>query len=174
MDSVIFEEEQSFRHPWILALILTWCGAITLLVGYMVYEQLILGRPVGDNPMPDAMLLVFAPFMLLLAFGLPFLFYTMKLKVRVDTQNLSIAFSPFTKRTIPLDQVAGWEVRQYRPLREYGGWGVRFSLAGNGMAYNVSGNVGVQLKLADGKQLLIGSRKAGELAQAIGQAKSKE
>jgi hypothetical protein len=37
--------------------------------------------------------------------------------------------------------------------------------------YNVSSNQGVQLELANGQRILIGSQRAEELAQAIGQAK---
>jgi hypothetical protein len=39
------------------------------------------------------------------------------------------------------------------------------------MAYNVSGKEGVQLELANGKRILIGSQRAEELARAIGEAK---
>ena len=50
-------------------------------------------------------------------------------------------------------------------IAEYGGWGVR--MRRGGMAYNVSGDRGVQLELMDGKRILIGSQRAGELADAI-------
>ena len=56
--------------------------------------------------------------------------------------------------------------REYKPLREYGGWGIRCSLK-RGKAYNVSGNKGVQLVFKNGKQLLIGSQKAEALEEAI-------
>jgi hypothetical protein len=42
---------------------------------------------------------------------------------------------------------------------------------GKGWAYNVRGNRGVQLELANGKRILIGSQRAEELAGAIGEAK---
>jgi hypothetical protein len=64
-----------------------------------------------------------------------------------------------------------WEARTYRPILEYGGWGIRYSPFGQGCAYNVSGNRGVQLELADGQRILIGSQRAEELARAIGEAK---
>jgi TATA-box binding protein (TBP) (component of TFIID and TFIIIB) len=50
-------------------------------------------------------------------------------------------------------------------LLEYGGWGIKYGRKGK--AYNVSGNRGVQLVFKDGKQLLIGSQRAEELAEAI-------
>ncbi|MHC4338483.1 MAG: hypothetical protein ACYSTG_11155 [Planctomycetota bacterium] len=58
--------------------------------------------------------------------------------------------------------------RTYKPIREYGGWGIRYSFRkGIGRAYNMSGNKGVQLVFKNGKKLLIGSQKPDELAQAI-------
>ena len=63
-------------------------------------------------------------------------------------------------------------MRQYRPILDYGGWGIRWG-PGKGWAYNVSGNRGVQLELLDGKQLLIGSQNPEKLAQMIGKAMNK-
>jgi hypothetical protein len=76
-----------------------------------------------------------------------------------------------------LDEVTGlalivrWEARTYRPILEYGGWGIRYSPFAKGWAYNVSGNQGVQLELASGKRILIGPQRAEELARAVGEAK---
>ena len=64
------------------------------------------------------------------------------------------------------EDLSGCYAREYKPIREYGGWGIRCSLK-KGRAYNVSGNKGVQLVLKNGKQLLIGSQRADELEEAI-------
>jgi hypothetical protein len=87
----------------------------------------------------------------------------------VDTEAVRIHFFPVWKKTIPLAEVVRWEARTYRPILEYGGWGIRYTL--KGWAYNVSGNQGVQLELANGQRILIGSQRAEELAGAIGEAK---
>ena len=60
-----------------------------------------------------------------------------------------------------------------QPILEYGGWGIRYSPFGKGWAYNVRGNQGVQLELANGQRILVGSQRADELARAIGQAKGR-
>ena len=49
-----------------------------------------------------------------------------------------------------------------------GGWGFRWGSSGR--AYNLRGNRGVQLTLADGGRLLLGSQRADELAAAIEEA----
>jgi hypothetical protein len=53
------------------------------------------------------------------------------------------------------------KVREYRPLAEYGGWGVRGF--GKNRALNVSGNFGLQLVMKDGAKMLIGTQKPQEL-----------
>jgi hypothetical protein len=56
------------------------------------------------------------------------------------------------------------EVR-YDPAAEYGGYGIRSGA--KRLAYIASGNRGVQVELSDGRKLLIGSERPGELARSI-------
>jgi hypothetical protein len=70
-----------------------------------------------------------------------------------------------------LAEIVSWDARTYRPILEYGGWGIRYSPFGKGWAYNISGNQGVQLELMNGKRILIGSQRAEELARTIAEAK---
>ncbi|MBC8644094.1 hypothetical protein H9W95_08645 [Flavobacterium lindanitolerans] len=58
-------------------------------------------------------------------------------------------------------------VRQYAPIAEYGGWGLRYDFMGKGKALNVSGNKGLQLKFTDNKKLLIGTNKPDELTEIL-------
>ena len=48
---------------------------------------------------------------------------------------------------------------------DYSGLGIRHGRKGK--AYNVSGNRGVQLGLSNGKQLMIGTQRPEELAEAL-------
>ena len=63
------------------------------------------------------------------------------------------------------DSIEKAEAHSYSPLRDYGGWGIRYG--GKGKAYNVSGNKGVLLMLKDGKNVLIGSQNHEGLCSAI-------
>ncbi len=90
----------------------------------------------------------------------------LELHVTVQDAGVRIRMFPFANRTIEPAQIARWEARRYRPIWEYGGWGVRFGRRGR--AYNVSGDRGVELTLANGKRVLIGSQHSDELAAAIG------
>lgn len=96
-----------------------------------------------------------------------YLFYRLELIVEIKNTELLIHFSPLVKRRIPLSEIQKCEAREYRPIREFGGWGIRRSWRGKGKAYNVKGKKGVQLELKNGESLLIGSQKAEALAEAI-------
>lgn len=166
-DDILFEEVQRFRQGWIWAITLPSSLLVLGIFAYGVYKQIFLGRPWGDRPMSDARLILTAIFGSALAVGLPWLFHAMKLVVRVAGGYLQVRFFPFVNRRVPLEQVAHREARIYHPLREYGGWGIRYGGRPRGWAYTVSGNSGVQIELKNGERLLIGSRRADELVEAL-------
>jgi hypothetical protein len=168
--NLYFEEIQQFRQSWIWFLIMpiSLFGIIVFI--YIMFMQFILGKPVGTNPMPNSMLIWFGPLMLVIMISIPILMYIMKLEVRIDSEAIHIRYFPFLKRNISLDEIVTCKVRKYKPLLEYGGWGIRWGPGGK--AYNVSGSWGVQLKFTNGKKLLIGSQKANEFEAAVNSAKN--
>ena len=165
-----FEEIQKFRQPWIWILLLPISIIGVVVFIYMMYSQLILGRSVGNHPVPNDTLIWFGPLMLIILIGIPVLLYCSKLIVQIDRQAIHIRFIPFLRKRIQLDEIAEWNARKYKPFLEYGGWGIRWGPGGK--AYNVSGSWGVQLKFTSGKKLLIGSQRAEEFEAAIAVAKN--
>ena len=166
VDEVVrFREVQRFRQKWLLVILVAVSLCLVILFGYGMIKQFIFGEPWGDKPMSDTALAIVGPLMILLGTGLLWLFLGMKLITEVRKDGVYINFVPLSRQTILFAEIVSYEVRTYKPIREYGGWGVRYGWAGK--AYNVSGNRGVQLKLSSGKGLLIGSQCPEELAQAI-------
>jgi hypothetical protein len=163
VETIRFEEEQSFRQPWIWALMIGMFAILVFAFGMVLFQpptpakggtlSAIIGLSVG----------------VVVYVGVAALMYSLTLRVQLDGDTLRVRFRPLASRDIPLGEIARWEARTYRPLLEYGGWGIRCGW--KGMAYNVSGNRGVQLELTNGKRILIGSQRADELADAITQAK---
>jgi hypothetical protein len=168
----LFEEEQRFRQWWLWVIIGGLNLVVVFIYGYGLVKQLLLGQPWGQKPMPDWLLIVFSAVMFGLLGGVTWLLMAVRLTVRVDLTRVWIRFWPFSRREIPLDTIARHEARTYRPIREYGGWGVRWGFGRRGLAYNVSGNRGVQLELIDGKRLLIGSQRAEDLDAALSRARN--
>jgi hypothetical protein len=165
--SPAFREVQQFRQIWIWAIVIAIAG----LMWYAFVIQVLFRRPFGDNPMPDILMIVF---WLLFGLGLPALFFFGKLITEVRSDGIYIRFFPFhlSFQKIAFKDLKRYKTRTYRPLLEYGGWGIRYGFAGK--AYNVSGNRGVQLEFLNGKRLLIGSQRAEEFLQAIEMAYGKQ
>ena len=92
------------------------------------------------------------------------LIFSAKLSVQINNEEIHYRWFPFHFKTqiIPWNVVATAEVRKYNPLREYGGWGIKGWTAQN-RAYNVDGNIGLQLVLRNGKRVLIGTKQSEKL-----------
>ena len=160
-----FYEVQTFRKTWVLALVLPISLFLIILFGYGMIKQLVLGQPWGNRPLPDVALAIIGPLGILFGLSLALLFYSAKLITEVREDGVYLRFFPLTHQRIPFEDIRNCEARTYSPIREFGGWGIRY---GRGTkAYNVSGNRGVQLELSDGKRFLIGSQRPEELARAI-------
>jgi hypothetical protein len=71
----------------------------------------------------------------------------------------------WNEHTIPWSDIDQIYVREYSPLAEYGGWGIRYSR--NGRAYNVRGNKGIQISKKNGKRILLGTQHPDEVAIAL-------
>ena len=99
--------------------------------------------------------------------GLPALFVSIRLIVTVERDQITIRYRPFTTRRIGFEEIESCEARTCKPIKEYAGWGIK-GWSVERMSYSVSGNKGVELTLADGKRVMIGSQKAQQLADAIG------
>ena len=161
-----FKEEQRFRQIWLWIIVIVtcaipWVGMIT---------QIIIGQKVGNNPAPNWMIILT---WLLFGVGLPVFFYSVKLITEVRNDGIYLRFFPFHRKfkIYPYEEIDSFMVREYKPIREFGGWGIRYSLGGK--AYNVYGNKGIQLILKNKKKLLIGSQKAYEFFKAIQNASGK-
>ena len=162
----LYRETQHFRQLWIWVLVLF----ISLLSLYGVFQQLILGEPFGNNPAPDSVMVILA---IIFGIGLPLFMFTTNLTTEVHSDGLYIRFFPFhlSFRSIAIEEIMGFEASTYNPIRDYGGWGIRYGRRGK--AYNVSGNRGVRLELSKGKHLLIGSKRPEELVEALNLASGK-
>jgi hypothetical protein len=159
----LFTERQYFRQKWLWALLISINGLFI----YGLISQVFFGRTFGDKPMGNG-LLIFVTLVLLLP---TFLFVFLRLDTAIQTDGVYYRFFPFqwTYRKISWDRVSKSFVRQYNPITEYGGWGLRIGLFGKGQAFNVSGNKGLQLVYDNGKKFLLGTQRPDELERVLKQ-----
>lgn len=143
---------------WVMLLVL----GIAAMLWWGFIQQIVLGRPWGSKPAPDWMMWLF---WLAFGIGLPLFFLRLRLIVDVFPEVVVIRYVMLTTRRIPTADIDSFRALTYRPLRDYGGWGVRG--LGRRVAYNVKGNQGVELTLRDGRIVLIGSQEPQALALAL-------
>lgn len=158
-DTIIYREEQRFNQWWLWLLIY----GLVALMWWGFFQQIILGQPWGTNPGPDWLVWLL---WLLLGVGLPALFHIMKLVVEVRPNQVDIHYRPFINRSIAILEIDHLKARTYKPIQEYGGWGIK-GWSKQRIAYNTSGNRGVELTLHDGRTVMLGSQQPEELALAI-------
>ncbi len=93
---------------------------------------------------------------------------TMRQSTIVSPEAVAVRFGFVYRTRIPIADIREAEAVVYRPIAEYGGWGIRGF--GKRRALNTRGNRGVLLTKTDGSTILIGSQKPRELLAALGQA----
>lgn len=136
---VSFREVQRFRQLWLWSLL-----AVSL-----------------------APLVVLGPFWIAFALLVAGFVWSFRLTTEVRPDGLYVKFWPFhlSFRHVHWSEMETVEAVTYRPIREYGGWGIRWTPGK--LAYNVSGSQGVRIEREDGHELLVGSRREYDLARAI-------
>lgn len=148
-----FREEQRFQ--WFLTAMFLIPAPV---VGYGLYRAVWL----NNTSIPASLLWPALAVALVVAVW----FLRLKLVTEVRDDGLFVNFVwLWPERTIAWEQIRSVETRTYRPIRDFGGWGVRW--AARGIVYHARGNRGVRLVLASGERILVGSQRTDELARAI-------
>ena len=156
-NEILFKESQRFKQWWLWLILLSFNGLF--LFGVFKKQQF------GDNPMSNEGLLTAT----VLTIIITILFVNYRLDTKIKTDGIYVRFFPFhiKFKHYTWDKLTKSFVRQYSPLMEYGGWGLRLGLFGNGKAFNVSGDKGLQLEFTDNKKLLIGTNRPEELTETL-------
>jgi hypothetical protein len=161
----LFHEEQGYGWPW-PGMLLVLVGLATALAviapfGAGMWQQLVLGKPWGDKPMPDAALYLVGPLAILLSF-LPFAVLFTRLLVEVRTDGIRIELVRLRgPRVIAREEVQGVSLTHIGPF----GWGE--SRQWRRVVYRMAGSEGVELELAGGKKVVIGSERPRSLLDAV-------
>lgn len=166
MSAIRFAEKQYFRQWWILIAIIP--APVIIIVA--IIQQMVLGKPFGNNPAPDSVLIITALVVILPSL----LFFLVRLETKIDETGIYYRLFPFhlKKRRIGWNEISEAYIRKYNPIGEYGGWGLKGGRK-SGKAINVSGNMGMQLILKDGKKLLIGTSQPEQLRYILESAEKK-
>ncbi len=152
----VFIEEQRFTQTW-LVLIISISAILPIVIICNEYFK--------ENTKMTTNEFLFSTLGIALSISIIFIF---KLTTRIDEKGIYYQFFPFhfSLKLIPWRAIKLAYVRTYNPIAEYGGWGLKGGFPfnkKNGKAINISGNIGIQLELKNGKKLLIGTQKETEI-----------
>ena len=166
---IFFKEQQRFNQWWIWGLLGMTNLIILLNFGHAYYEQLLLGNPWGDKPMPGTGLILSSLFAFTVLIVVNALIFGTSLETKIDKNHIQYRFFPYVRRWKKVDRTDLKEayVRKYSPISEFGGWGYRALLRDSNKALNIKGNMGLQLVFKNGKRLLLGTQKPDQLKEVM-------
>jgi hypothetical protein len=156
MDKILFKEAQSNKILIIVGVV------FSVFFGVFTVSQVMLGKPAGNHPAPDWLLIaLFAGSVLSIVF-----FNKQKLILEITEKEISVSYGLLTSDTkITVDDIRSMQVRKYDALKEFMGWGVRYNDSES--CFTVSGNDALEIELKSGTKFLIGTQKPKEITGVI-------
>ncbi len=154
----VFKESQRFNQWWLILFGLL----IFVIIGFSFSKEI---SDSGNNLNNEQLISMLLSGGLILVVFLLIIF--IRLKTKIDENGISYQMTPFhlKPRIISWSELSKCYVRKYAPISEYGGWGIRgfqrkgfWDFRNRGMAYNIKGDMGIQLKFKDEGKLLIGTQ----------------
>jgi hypothetical protein len=164
--AVVYREEQNFDW-WVYALIVALDAVLLVVLAWY--------SPQGDDAVglafPRKSELVVLALAALLLVQAMLIVGVLRMTTEVTATHVRVWFGwiPTYRRVFAVAAVQRLEVVSYRPIADYGGWGIRRGRDGE-RVLNARGNRGVRLDLSDGSRLLIGSQRPEALAVALERA----
>lgn len=156
--------EQTWAPLWVMVLIWVGCGAAIVGTVHSIGEAF---SAAGDQglfwPRIGALAAAGVAALFLLAINAFFL----RLDVEVRADHIHIAFGPIhlIRKRIRIADIEDVRGLTYRPLLEFGGWGIRPRPGKT--AWTIRGNQAAAVKLKSGRQIYVGSEHPQRLAGAV-------
>ncbi|MFO7976966.1 MAG: hypothetical protein R6V12_20330 [Candidatus Hydrogenedentota bacterium] len=159
MDSVRFEEEQKFHWlAFAVVYVVLLCALVAAGIAFLQAGE--------TEKLRDAWWIP-----LLIALGLVVCLNVFHMRTTVTEDQVIVQFGrffPMYRKRIPLANINSSRAVEYRPIRDAGGWGIRFGRFENKSCrfLNSRGSRGVLVETAD-LRYIIGSQVPEQLQRAI-------
>lgn len=145
----MFSETQYFRQRWL------W----VLIIGLFLIPSVLsfLDGNYGDVAVLGTIFVMIA--------GV--LYFVVRLEVRVEDEGVRYRFFPahLSERTIEFDEIDRFSAGDYSPLREFGGWGMRWRPGR--IAFSVSGDKCARFEREGKVDIVLGTQKPKEFEEAV-------
>jgi hypothetical protein len=164
-NEILFYEEQKPAQKWMIFFVLGYSAFVT----YITYNHIFLKEAVFDIQISDQLWTLLWVFFALIV---PVLFFLAKMITKIQPDGIYIKYFPFQINFVKInpEDIQSFESIIYNPIKDYGGWGLRYGIKGN--AINASGNRGINLQITYARNMLIGTQKPQELFDAIQKIKN--
>ena len=161
MSRAYFDETQRFRQWWIYIV-------FAMVLASSIYTIVSIYPEAREEKSETAWIMLISNGVLVPA-AIFVLIRVFKLNTRIRKDGVYYRFFPLQlkEKFVAKEDIDRYEIRKYRPISEFGGWGVKSLGEKYGRAINISGNMGLQLYLKNGKKLLIGTQKTREIEKAM-------
>jgi len=166
-DKTLYTESQRFKQIIVWVLLIAIFIFVSTPQIYILIKQVFLGIPVGNRPMSNVGVWVVTSVSIVIPLLVIQLFLLMKLETKIAETGIYVRYLPFQMKFkfYSWSDLSKCYVRQYNPVGEYGGWGMKGM--GKNKALNISGNNGIQLETNDGNKLLIGTNNPDEVTNVL-------
>lgn len=93
------------------------------------------------------------------------LYFMFRLETRVSASDVTVRLFPLPERRIRRSDITQADIIEYRPLRDFGGWGIRYGRGGK--IYNARGNRAVKLTLTSRDIVYVGTERPEDLMRGL-------
>jgi hypothetical protein len=159
-EQVLLTEKQMFRQTWVIIPLM-----MTNVISVVLWTEYFREAEAGRATQEDLWGSIIGTSIILLTSCLMFI---IQLKTKITDKGIYVQLFPFhlKYKFFAYNEMSLLYIRKYSPIGEFGGWGLRYSFNGKGKAFNVSGDMGLQLEV-NGKKILIGTQRPDELKEII-------
>lgn len=151
--NIYFREESIFWNTWLKYILLSFTLIPIIVTVFELNKQ--------NTSTDDIIGLVVLNFIFFATFVL--ILFVLKLEIMINDEGIKFRYFPFhiKYKVLKFTEISSYKIVKYTAIREYGGWGIRYSFR-QGWAYTVSGNMGIQISKSDGKRVLFGTYREKE------------
>ncbi|MDN5215407.1 hypothetical protein QQ020_25230 [Fulvivirgaceae bacterium BMA12] len=169
MSRILFSENQRFTQVWLVVVMIVSNLTVAVPLGWGFYVQIITGEPWGNNPMSDMGLII----VILLSFSMMaiinMIIFGAKLEVQIKDNSVYYKYFPFIPnwKYVHKDNIANYEMKQFKAIKDYGGYGYRKNFFKKLTGLIIKGNHGLLLTFHDDRKLMIGTQQPEAMKQAM-------
>ena len=158
-------ETQYFKHSWLMKLIVFVDGVIVIFFLYIMYQQLILGRPFGNHPMSNSALIISGSIVISISLLVLIMLYHMTLTIEVREDGIYFKFHPIHRnfRKIAWNEIENVEVITYGIFKY--GMGIHFGPGWR--AYTLGGPEAVKIRRKEGPAIILSSIRPHEFMDIL-------